>query len=562
MLTHLKVSNFAIIEQIEISFGQGLNILSGETGAGKSVLLKSLALLMGDKSDTDAVRTGFDQATIEGCFDLTRRPDIVQRLGAAGIPVDEDALIVRRIVARNGKGRVYLNGVLSPVSELRDLVVPLVEVAGRAPLIEMTGQHDNRHLLSRAFHLDLLDQYCGTWDLREQFAEKFRRFNAITQEIVELESQARDRTLKLDFLTYQRDELQAFCPQVGEDENLENETRRLKNATRLRDFIHQCEQALDTDDDAVLVRLQTLLQRAGELAKYDPSLPGRFEPLRTASSLIGEVTYDLRAYEESLQLDPQRQEELESRLNTFRQLQKKYGATAEEMIQALDAVQKEITTLGNSEEQTHALRAEQEKLRDEMIKLGRQLSQKRQTGGKLMQDAVNEELEDLNMKGLEFVVQVDRSADETFHATGFDFVEFLTRTSKKDEPKPLARFASGGELSRILLSIKQVVGESRFPRTYLFDEVDTGVSGPTAEKVGKKLRAISQNQQVICVTHLPQVAACGDIHFHIEKQTSQDSAYMLVTELKKTARVEEIARLISGEKITETSRKHARALLG
>ena len=557
MLTHLRVSQFAIIEQIEISFKTGLNIMSGETGAGKSVLLKSLALLMGEKSDTESVRTGFEQAVIEGSFDLSKRPDIQKRMEDAGIPTDEDTLIVRRLIARGGKGRVYLNGVLSPVNVLRDLVVPLVEVAGHAPLIEMTGQHDNRHLLSKHYHLDLLDQYCGTWKLRDQFCAAYTQIKETQQEIERLETLARDRAQRLDFLTYQQDEIKAFNPRPGEEVELEAEVKRLKFSSRLQEFADNCEQVLYSDDDSVTARLHALVQRGTELAKYDEELPKKLESLQTAKTLINDAVFELREYGRSLDSDPQRLEDLEARLNDFRSLQKKFGSGSEQILQALQAIETEISELANSEAQIGNLKQVVEKLQKEMTVVGRDLSKRRAEGAKLFVSAVNEQLEELNMKGVEFVIHME----STEASTGFDSVEFQTKTSAKDAPKPLAKFASGGELSRILLSVKQVVGESAHPRTYLFDEVDTGVSGPTAEKVGRKLKSIAKGQQVICVTHLPQVAACGDVHFHIEKSTSAEGARMQVVELKKTNRVEEIARLISGEKITDTSRKHAKQLI-
>lgn len=560
MLLELKVSNFAIIENVHIEFRKGLNILSGETGAGKSILLKSLALLMGEKALADSIRTGADMAVIEGSFDLTTRPDVRGRLEEMGIEVLDDELVVRRIVSAQNKSRIYLNGSLSTLASLRDVVAPLVEVAGHSvPLIEMTGQHENRSLMSRAYHLDLLDQYTGVWKIRVEFAAKYSQLQALRGEVENIHQESRNRAQRLDFLVYQRDEIRGLKLRPGEEEELENETKRLKYSARLSEFAQQTESMLYGDDDSVTSRLHYVLQRAGELKNVDPTLMQKLEPLSQAKTLINEVSYDLRDYEKSLDADPSRQNDLEARLSSLRQLQKKYGSTVAEILTALEAIEKEVDLLENSDERLKTKEAEITKLEKELQLIAKEMHKRRESGSHLLSKGVNEELKDLNMKGVMF--QVSISWDQTLHSTGQSLVEFMTLTSKSDPPRPLAKFSSGGELSRILLSIKQVVGSSSHARTYLFDEVDTGVSGPTAEKVGRKLKAIAKGQQVICVTHLPQVASFGDVHFYIQKSQMKKGVQMEVLELKKDERVQEIARLISGEKITKTSLAHAAQLL-
>lgn len=561
MLLELKVSNFAIIDNVHMQFRQGLNILSGETGAGKSILLKSLGLLMGEKAMADSVRTGADQAVIEGCFDLSDRPDIREHLNEMGIESHDDHMVVRRIVSAGKQSRIYINGSLSTLTGLRDVVAPLVEVTGTAiPLIEMTGQHENRNLLSRAYHLDLLDQYAGTWKPRVAFTQDFQKRQELIAEIEEIRSESRTRAQRLDFLIYQRDEIQALDLKPGEEEEIENETRRLKFGAKLNSFAEQAENSLYNDDDSVMSRLSYVLQRANELKQMDPELATRLEPLSQARTLINEVSYDLRDYLKGLDSDPSRQDELEARLSALRQLQKKYGATAEEILVALAEIETEIDQLENSDERLATAEKELAKIEKTLNEKAKDLHDRRVSAAKLLADGVNDELKDLNMKGLIFQVNVTQSDD--LNSTGYSVVEFMTQSGKSDIARPLAKVASGGEMSRILLSIKQVVGKGQFPRTYLFDEVDTGVSGPTAEKVGRKLKRIAQGQQVICITHLPQVASFGDVHFSISKAaTKKGGMQSEVNELKATERVQEIARLISGEKITKTSLAHAEQLL-
>jgi DNA repair protein RecN (Recombination protein N) len=559
MLCELKVSNFAIIDNVHVQFRKGLNIMSGETGAGKTILLKSLGLLMGEKANADSVRTGAENAVIEGSFDLASRPDIRERLTNMGIDSHDDQMVVRRIVSKE-KSRIYINGSLSTLAGLRDVVSPLVEVAGHSvPLIEMTGQHENRNLLSRAYHLDLLDQYAGVWKKRTEFSEKFRELQAIRNEIESIRQETRSRAQRLDFLIYQRDEIKALDLRPGEEEEIENETRRLKNSARLNDFTEQAENLLYNDDDSVTSRLHYLLQRATELKNFDPGLIAKLEPLSHAKTLISEVSYELRDYVKSLEADPSRLDELERRLSSLRQLQKKYGATAVEIIEALGNIELEIHQLENSDEVLAAKVAAATGLEKELHAMAKDMHKRRESAARLLSDGVNSELKDLNMKGVSFLVAVE--AQNTMSITGLSSVEFMTQTSKSDQSRPLAKYASGGELSRILLSIKQVVGAGHFPRTYLFDEVDAGVSGPTAEKVGRKLKRMAQGQQVICVTHLPQVASFGDIHFYILKASAKKGVQTEVVELRKEDRIQEIARLISGEKITKTSLAHAEQLL-
>ncbi|PWU19638.1 MAG: DNA repair protein RecN [Bdellovibrio sp.] len=562
MLVELKVQNFAIIDNIHIQFGPGLNILSGETGAGKSVLLRSLALLMGAKGSVESIRAGQHQASVEGFFDLSGRKDLLARLDELGIEVEERMLIVRRVLSGE-KSRVYLNGVLATLGTLRELVSPLVEVSsGFVPLIEMTGQHESRSLLQKSYHLDLLDQYTGSFDLRHIFDGKFAAWKDLQREIGEFEERAKTQAQRGDFLKYQRDEIVALQLSPGQDAEIESELKRMKNAAKLGGFLEMAEEILDGREYSLLQGLARVVSRAQELHSLDPGLSSRVEGFAEAKERIEQGLFELRAYGKNLEGDPQRMEELETRLSQLRKLQKKFGSRIEEILHHLQSIETELSQLENADEHLRELNTQAEKLRGDLHQLASQLHERRQNGAKLLADSVNDELRELNMKGVRFHVEIHRM--DSLTSTGFSDVEFQTQPSLSSPKYALAKVASGGELSRILLSLKRVVGTGKYPRTYLFDEVDTGVSGQTAEKVGKKLHSIAQKQQVICVTHLPQVAAYGDIHFFIEKEapaSTKTSVSMNVRRLGKKERIEEIARLISGQKVTSTSRAHAEVLL-
>lgn len=559
MLQELKVINFAIIENLHIQFKMGLNILSGETGAGKSVLLKSLGLLMGQKGSSESIRSGASSASIEGSFDLKHRKDICAKLEELGIDAEEKTLVVRRVIAED-KSRIYLNGTMSTLNTLRDIVAPLIEVTGHGtPLIEMTGQHENRNLISKSYHLDILDQYVGAWELRSQYLEKFEKLQHLRAEIQKHQSEAQTKAQRLDFLQYQIAEFEKLDIDLEKDSQIESEIKTLKSSAKLSDFVNKAEDALLNDDDSAVYRLRSILKKGLEVSTVAPDLGKSVEALEQAQNIIEDVLYSLRQSLSKIDADPGRLEELESRLSSIRKLQKKYGPEIVDVLNSFESIQEEIKSLENSDQQIEEFKKQEKQIIIELGKMAKILHEKRSGGAVTLAKSVNAELLDLNMKGVTFDIAVTELNE--LHSTGKTDVEFLTQSSPKDPKRPLAKVASGGELSRILLSLKRVVGSQQQPRTYLFDEVDTGVSGPTAEKVGKKLKAIAKGQQVICVTHLPQVAACGDVHFYIQKSPQKGQAAMEIGELKKSERVQEIARLISGETISKTSLAHAEQLL-
>lgn len=560
MLLELKVHNFAIIENISLSFNTGLNIMSGETGAGKSVLLKSLTLLMGEKADTDSVRSGSESATVEGSFDISDRFDIQEQLKNLGIEFDEDLLVVRRIISALGKSRVYINGSLSTLNTLQGIVSPLIELTGhKTPLIELTSQHENKNLMAKTYHLDLLDHYAGAIELRVNFNKGYQKLSSLDAQIQEIEEKSKTQAQRIDFLKYQKEEIEALNLKPGQDTDLESEYFKIKNSNKISNFLEESEGALFGDDDSVLVRIHKIIQRSTEFANVDAGFKKIFEPLSSAKSILEDLVYELRSYGKELTVDPQSLDQVETRMNQLRQLQKKYGNSVEEILEAHTEITEELNIIENSDALIAELKKDKAALEKALVSQAKELHKRRLSSSELLSKNVNEELKDLNMKGVSLIIQVQTTE---LNANGSSDVEFMIQNSTKEPARSLAKFASGGELSRILLSLKKVVGFNELPRTYLFDEVDTGVSGVTAEKVGKKLKSISKGQQVICVTHLAQVAAYGDTHFLIEKSVSKkNGTQMQVVQLKKEDREKEIARLISGEKITKTSLDHARELL-
>lgn len=560
MLQELKVSQFAIIDNLHIEFQNGLNILSGETGSGKSVLLKSLALLMGEKASSDIIRTGASQAIVEGSFDLKNRKDIEAVLNSHGIETPDHLLIVKRVIAQSDKSKIYLNGSLSTLNQLKEIVSPMIEVTGHgAPLIEMTGQHDNRNLLSKSYHLDLLDKYAGHYDKRIQYENKFDQLNVLKNQITEFEKASQQKSQRLDFLKFQVAELKQAGIDPEKDGQLEDEIKTLKSSHKILKFVDECEQILFSDDDSVSSRLKTVQKKSVEFSGLSQKFSERMDSLQQAQNLIEDAFYGLRKDFTNVQMDGDVLEEKEQRLSQIRKLQKKYGADLNVIYDSQKQIETEIHQLENSDQHLEQIRKQAAQLELELKKMAEELHKTRVKFAEKLTESVNRELSDLNMKGVQFSIGANKL--DHLNSTGLSEIEYLCQTSANDPKRPIAKVASGGELSRILLSLKKSLGQSEMPRTYLFDEVDTGVSGNTAEKVGRKLKAISKGQQVICVTHLPQVAAWGDSHYSIYKANTKDSVNMTVTELKSKSRIEEIARLISGEKITKTSLAHAEQLL-
>jgi DNA repair protein RecN (Recombination protein N) len=558
MLVELKVSNFAIIDQIQLEFGPNLNIISGETGAGKSVIVRALGLLMGAKSQTDDVREGLEQSIVEGHFDLSSRKDILASLKEFGITSSEDGLLVRRIISRDGKNRVYINGHLSTLADLKNVVAPLVEVTGRnTPLIEVTSQNENKNLLSPQYHLDMLDQFCKSWDLRKKVHLLYSRCLEIESAIEDLKNSSRDRSQRVDFIKFQIDEISLLELNEETDLHIEDRLKILKNQNSLTQFYQNSIEALEGDGTSALTVLERVLKSALSLKHRPEAIEKIIETLDQAKQQISQATFELNQLA-GVSFDEGELEKMESRLSDLRRLQKKFGPSVADILAAFENMKKELETLENCDEKIAQLEIEKKAVMSELSPVLQKLSQQRHKGALKLIDRVNGELAELNMKGVFFSIQIE-TAPVT--SSGQDHVVFAIQNGPKGESRPLQKSASGGELSRILLSLKIAVGEIDSPRTYLFDEVDTGVSGPTAQKVGKKLKEIASGQQVICITHLPQVASFADQHYFISKKSVKGHMNMTAVRLDGKERVEEIARLISGEKLSSTSLAHAKQLL-
>lgn len=561
MLTLIRVHNFAIIDSLSLKFGPGLNIVTGETGSGKSLLIKSLSLLMGEKSNADFIKQDATEALVEGHFNLSHRPDIFEKMKHLSLLGDDpESLIVRRVIQKD-KTKIFINDNLVTLNTLKQLVFPLVDLTSRSsPLIEITGQFENKNLLNKHFHLEMLDHYCPPSPEKELYFKGYQELIKLNKELSDLNTEVRESKKQIDYLSFQFKEIQEAQLNIDEDHSLETKIRILKSNTKLQDFFQLAQVQLGDHANSLLPQLKLLLKKQTEILQISPDMGTWFQQLEQCSEQLIELNYQI---EQKMNTNEDIETSLDqsmARLSLIRKLQKKYGSNINDILIYQSELKAKIDRIENFEHHHKQLQAQQTKLTHQLTLSAQKLHQVRTQYALKLSDQINSHLKDLNMKGVEFYVEILLSTE--LGPWGLSDVEFKAnlKGQPSNQAKPLHKIASGGELSRILLALKVVVGNQDYPRTYLFDEVDTGVSGLTAESVGKKLYQVAQHQQVICVTHLPQVAAFGNQHFIIEKHPDLQSKVQAFA-VTKEARIQELARLVSGAKITPTSLKHAKELL-
>lgn len=558
MLQALSIHDFAIIDRLELDLGPGLTVITGETGAGKSMLVDALSLVLGDRARADVIRSGSPKAQVEALFRLKGSPAVRARLVDAGLDAGEE-LVVRRVVARSGRHRVYINGALATVNTLAHVT---------AGLVDISGQHQHYSLMRAESHLELLDRIAGLQTLRESVEVAHREVAALDARVADLRRRQRDRAEREDFLRFQLQELHdARLDDPEEEERLLTEARRLRNAEKLRAAAVGAEAALYSDRGAAAERVSQAIRHAETLVRLDEAAGGVLDELHSALAIVEDAARTLDAYARDLDAEPSRLDELEGRLALFARLRRKYGATLGEVIERMEAFEAELAEVEGVDGALDSLGVARRAAGVKLKAAAETLSAARRAGGDELAEAVCAELGDLGMEGARMVV--DRrpltggiEVDGRFYGPrGAERVEFLLSANPGEPPQALGRIASGGELSRIMLAVKRVIAERDPVATYIFDEVDSGVGGPTAEAIGRKLRSVGARRQALCVTHLPQIAAMGQQHLHVTKEVVDDRTRSVVDVLDADGRVEELARMLGGATITETTRANARELL-
>ncbi len=548
MLTDISIKNFAIIDSLHISFGSGLNVLTGETGAGKSIIIDAVNLLLGGRASVDLIRSGADEAAVEAMFSIGGDTALLQFLVDRGVDAD-DELLLKRVISRSGKNRIFINGSLATLATLAEIACRLVNIY---------GQHESQTLLKIENHLELLDGYAALGGRKGEFAVTWRVFRKVEEKIAILESGAREAERQRDILSYQLEEIAKAELVPGEDEELERERNLLVHAERLLQKTGAAYELLYGAEEAALGILGRVRASLLDAAGVDNSLLPLGETVTAAVLQLEDAALTLRDYFARIESDPVRLQGVEERLELIRKLKKKYGASIAEILTCHDLMEAELLSLTDLEGSRAELELEAKRLQELLRQQGESLSALRRSAAARLQAALEKEVHQLAMKHAAFLLRFETLPEP--RESGFDRVEFLFSPNPGELPKPLAKIASGGELSRIMLAVKQLHPESDVP-TLVFDEVDSGIGGATSSLVGRKLKTVATRQQVLCITHLPQVAVFADQHYLVAKTVVSGRTVTSLQLLGGESRIEEIARMLGGVTITAKTREHAAEMI-
>ncbi len=555
MLCELRIKNLALIESLELNFDQncsgGLVVMTGETGAGKSIMLRAIHLLTGGRASLDWVRSGANLCEIEALFELNpKHHKLLQKLEEGGFGA-EPVVVIKRTITSSGRSRLYVNGSIATARTVSDLATDMLSVA---------GQHDHQQLLQPALHLDFLDTLGEHWDERIVLGDLYDRWQEKKEQLLRLRAEEQEKEQKRDFLKFQVNEIREADLEIGEDELLAAEKKRLKSGDILIKVSRESYRLLSVELMDGLVRMR---QNMEQLADLDPTAEKLADNLRNYSYLAEDYVQELREYKDSLDMDPFRLEIVNERLDLIQQLKRKYGQTLEEILEFAAKGELELESLDNLDKRISALQDEVAVLDQEVCRSADHLSLKRNQTALQMEEAMEQELNSLAFNQARFYVkwrEVER-VSETLRGTGWDRGEFFFCGNPGEPPKPLAKVASGGELSRLMLALKCLLARKDMVETVIFDEVDAGIGGEAAEAVARKIKELATHHQVFCITHLPQIAARGTLHFQVSKEVGGGRTQSAVVRLSHTLRVKELVRMLAGDSATEQAEAWAEELL-
>jgi DNA repair protein RecN (Recombination protein N) len=556
MLEELHVHNFAIIEKLSVRFTEGLNILSGETGAGKSILIGALGLLLGDKTDTSIIRSGAEETSVSGVVAVAGNSEAVRWLSAHGIEPEEGSVILRRMLKSNGRGSIYIQSTPVTRADLRDFSMHL---------FDLHGQHEHQSLLDLENHRRLVDRWAGTEELAEEFHGLYAALASLRERHSKLVSDERERLRRADLLSYAVTEIKALTLKTGEEEELEKELAILVHHEKLFTLLEEVHTRISESAGGVLGVLRASRHAMDEILGIDPSLSRLAHQLEDAFYEIEDFAESIRQYKSRSDFRPGRLDDVQGRLSAIRALEKKYGDTIEQVLDYCAAGERELAGMENWEEEKQKLESDIARTEKEVAALARRLSETRVAGSAVLQKKIEEELRDLGMPKVSFRVLIADAAraDGTPVLTpyGKDTIEFVISPNLGEPFKRLRAIASGGELSRVMLAIKGVLAESDRVSTLIFDEVDVGIGGEVALSVGERLAALARHKQVLCITHLATIAVRADNHLRIEKVTQGGRTVTKLEKVTGVARQEEVARMLAGDRKGELSLQHAGELL-
>jgi DNA repair protein RecN (Recombination protein N) len=560
MLRLIRIRNLALIRDLQIEFGRGLNLLTGETGSGKSILVDALGLLLGKRSSQEMIRSDCDSAVLEGLFEIEHSAPISQMLVESGFEIEDNSLLIRREISSSGRNRVFINSHLANLSVLKSLGERLADIH---------GQQDQRSLLDLPTHLQWLDYFGGNAEQVNEVQARFRRIRALAEQLDAIETDEQERLRRIDILQFQIDEIRRVNPEPDEKEELETERRVLSNREKILTLATEAYSILYESDSSVLRGLSRLQRILEELAEFDRRWAQYREGVQDSSYKLEDLAYALRDFSVDSDFSPEKLEQVHQRLHALDNLTKKYGSSIPEVLDYLARCERQLEEIASYSESSGRLAEQLTQELKSYREVADKLSLKRRRDAERLQREIHKEFAALAMERMEMRVRVQprwESNDAkrypgSYGLNGVDDVEFLIAPNTGEEMMQLAKIASGGELSRLMLSIESLCGSEERGKILVFDEVDAGIGGRVAEAVGKRLLDISANNQVLCVTHLPQIAAFADSHFSVQKTIIDGRTETIVRSLNPSERVDEMSRMLAGETITETARRHALEML-
>ena len=553
MLKEIRITNFAIIDELRVDFAEGLNVITGETGAGKSIIIGALGLILGERASLEQIRGSEDSASVEALFDIGGRPEIREMLEDMGVEAS-DELVIKRVSSRSGKGRTYINGSLSNIAYLNEL---------GGYLINICGQHENQLILDARNHIRYLDAFGGLEAEQKSFSGLYEKLQDKRSRLCELENLQRNKIKQEEFIRFQLREIESANVLPGEDEALLEEKNLKGNVRRLTELAGGCYESLYERKDSALSELAQISARIKEIRKIDPKFRIAEGDIDSVIFTLDDMSLTLREYLKGLSFDPGRLEEIEERLEVIKALKRKYGGSIESVLENKKRLQGELAAMASLDEELEQTRTEMGGMEKGLVADAQQLSGKRKQAARELQSLIEDEIHELRMSDARFQISFREPGGNgpVLDQNGIDNVEFIFSANKGQGLKPLNKVASGGELSRVMLAFKKILAGVGRVGTLVFDEVDAGLGGAAAEVIGEKLAQVAKTHQVICITHLPQIACFGRMHFLVSKSSDNDVTSAQVKVLSKTERIDEITRMMAGVEVTKRAREHAREML-
>ncbi|ETT85353.1 DNA repair protein RecN [Viridibacillus sp. FSL R5-0477] len=554
MLRELSIKNFAIIEDLTVGFVEGLTVLTGETGAGKSIIIDAVQLLAGGRGSQEFIRHGAKKAELEGLFAISsENHSAYQKCAEAGIEIEEGMVILRRDLNDNGKSVCRVNGKLVPLSLLREI---------GATLIDVHGQHESQELMDDKRHISLLDQFAGEDidPLKERYSKEYSAYRELKKELAAISLGEQQVAQKIDLFSFQIKEIDACQFRAGEEEELAEERRRLMNFNKIYERSNTAHEAI-LGESRGLDWIGQAMTDLEEVATLDQDFREHSDNVSAAFYSLQEAAFQIKNILDDLEFNPERLNEVEQRLALIQSMKRKYGATLEDILTYREKIGEELESLINRDENMQKNEQQLNVLKEKLLQTAEKLTAVRKKAGRKLSDAIMQQLRALYMEKADFSVHFEPIAADQFDHNGLDRIVFYIATNVGEPPKPLTKIASGGELSRMMLALKTIFSSTNGITSIIFDEVDTGVSGRVAQAIAEKISAISMHSQVLCISHLPQVAAMADHHYYIKKQEEAHRTVTSLTEIFDNARIDEISRMMSGAEVTDLTFQHAKELV-